>query len=305
MDVLLSEPDIRKYYTSYAEFLDSTFRFYVSCALQPNKRLEDYLQWFNDLEAAFERLTEGLSFGEASLFRGCLSRMKLLAQRSKSVEEVAVGCENLVRHFLFSDQDRFRNSYLDACAKRALSETYSKDLAFVLLDHLEKGDYDKAITAAFICLDQHLQRVLSLPPSEYGQALIDKAFSPKSGRLKLQAHDNEQRGLHNLASGAYAFFRNAVAHRTVFQPDLQTLSQALAGAIGSGDWSNYPPNKRFYDSMTAETAIALVALLLKITTILAVENGLVKTDQAITSPFGRASRREGTEAGFRNGRPQG
>jgi uncharacterized protein (TIGR02391 family) len=296
MHVLLSEPDIREYYTAYAKFLDSTFRFYVSCSSHSCNQVDDYRRWFSTLEAAFETLTKGISF-DASLFRSCLNQMKLLVQNAESLRDVQDGCKDKISHFLLVDQDTFRNSYLGACAKRTIAETYSKDLAFVLLDHLEKANYDKAISEAFKCLDQHLQRVLSLPPSEYGQALIDKAFSPKSGRLQLQAPDpNEQRGLHSLASGANAFFRNAVVHRAVSKPDLHTFSEMVSRDISSRDWSSYPPDQKFYDpkfydSMTAETAIALVAFLLKVTTILAVEDGLVTTDDATTLPFGKSCRR--------------
>jgi|GEM_PF-5712678 hypothetical protein len=59
--------------------------------------------------------------------------------------------------------------------------------------------------------------------------------------------------------------------------------------MNSGNWSNYPPNKRFYDSMTAQTIIALVAFLLKAATVLAVENGLTGADEATTLPFGTRS----------------
>ena len=102
------------------------------------------------------------------------------------------------------------------------------------LDPLVKGNYDGAIIAAFKCLDQHLQKLLNLTPSEYGEALINKAFSPQAGALKLQTHGNEQRGLRDLAIGANALFRNALAHKTVFNPDLQALSEALAAAAVTG-----------------------------------------------------------------------
>jgi hypothetical protein len=72
----------------------------------------------------------------------------------------------------------------------------------------------------------------------------------------------------------------------VFNPDLQALSEGLAAAVNSGNWSNYSPNKRFYDSMTAQTIIALVAFLLKAATVLAVENGLTGADEATTLLFG-------------------
>jgi uncharacterized protein Ymh len=77
--------------------------------------------------------------------------------------------------------------------------------------------------------DQHLQKLLNLTPSEYGEALINKAFSPQAGALALQTHGNQQRGLRDLAIGANALFRNAVAHKTVFNPDPSIIGSASSG----------------------------------------------------------------------------
>jgi Protein of unknown function (Hypoth_ymh) len=157
-----------------------------------------------------------------------MNRMKEMAQNSKLVHEVAEGCENLVREFLYCPENNFRNGYLNACAQRAFKKAYSNDLAFVLLDPLVKGNYDGAIIAAFKCLDQHLQKLLNLTPSEYGEALINKAFSPQAGALKLQTHGNEQRGLRDLAIGANALFRNAVWRIKQSLIPIPALSEALA-----------------------------------------------------------------------------
>jgi hypothetical protein len=52
--VLLSEPDTRKYYDTYTDFLISTFRFQVYCTSQLGNRIEDYLKWINVFEGGFQ-----------------------------------------------------------------------------------------------------------------------------------------------------------------------------------------------------------------------------------------------------------
>jgi uncharacterized protein Ymh len=147
--------------------------------------------------------------------------------------------------------------------------------------HLDGGEYDAAIMEAFKCLDRHLQRLLklSIQDQQYGDTLLNRAFSPDTGALRLTTDPNEQKGLRNFASGANAVFRNAAAHRSVFNPDLDALAEIVLTPL-----AQRPPT--FYDAATAQTILAVVALLMKIATKLALRNGIITESDKGAFPFG-------------------
>ncbi len=94
--------------------------------------------------------------------------------------------------------------------------------------------YDEAVVNAFKVLDQRIRLATGEPPELYGEALINRSFSPDKGKLSKGLTLNEKKGLRNLISGANAFFRNPSAHRFVD-----------------------------YDQVTAETVIVLVNFFLR------------------------------------------
>ncbi len=114
--------------------------------------------------------------------------------------------------------------------------------------------------------------------------------------LKLDSDPNEQRGLRNLAAGANAVFRNAVAHRPLFNPDLTWMTERTADAIMTGDWSKDFYHS-FYDGMTAQTVVALVALLMKASTKIALENKLIDPADSPPYPFGPPFKPSSSETG--------
>jgi uncharacterized protein (TIGR02391 family) len=286
VNILLNEPAMRARFNGYCDFLGLIVRYEVYCTMARGETREDYLSRVEHVEREHYQLIEGLSFIEVAIVRGAIDRLKrVIAASSVSVRDVAAGCEEIFREFLFVRENEYRAGYLAACAKRVASEIYSKHLMFAVMGDLESGKYDAAIQAAFKVLDAHLQRILALPPSEHGESLINKAFAPDGGGLKLGGDQNEQRGLRNFASGANAVFRNAVAHRPLFNPDLTTLAERMADAIMTDDWSKSLCTS-FYDEITAQTVVALVALLIKAATKLAMENDLIKEADAPNFPFG-------------------
>jgi hypothetical protein len=284
MNILLNEPAMRSHFDTYCNFLNSVYRFQASCLMGLCKHREDFLTQVGSLENALAILTKTINFANAGMFGGLLKRLRLIIAAPSSIEDIAVNCESQVREFLYLREDGFRSDYLDACTRRLALETYSYDLMAAAMDDLKDGKYDAAVQAAFKALDLHLQRILKLPPAEHGEGLFNKAFAPDSGALKLGGDANEQRGLRNLASGANAVFRNAVAHKFVFTLDHQSLIEATADAISSGQW---PATfyKSFYDEMTAQTIIAIVALLMKAATKLALENKVIDPAEASRFAF--------------------
>lgn len=284
MNLLLSEPSVKQYFDEYCGFLHGVFRFQVYCTMSLGKERKDYAERIEDLRSHHDALINRLSFEGNRLFHGVIRRLSDVVSSGEQVEQIARRCEEIVRGFVFVEEDRFRRGYLEACAKRLAAEEYSQELFVAVLPSLNSGSYDAAVSAAFRCLDAHLQKILGLPSTEYGESLINQAFSP-TGKLQMDADPNEQKGLRNLASGANSLFRNAVAHRSVFEPSLSEAAEAMAKAMTSGVWpAGF--HKLFYDKATAQTAIVLVAMLMKAATKIAIERDLIDENTRKMLPFG-------------------
>jgi uncharacterized protein (TIGR02391 family) len=283
MNILLSEPMMRRYLDEYIRFLmDCVVRFHIYCEGRLGESREDYVGRLDGLREWYKELikdTPGLNDG---VMRWLVRSLEIAISDGKTPDEIADACENLLRKFIFVREEEFRREYLDKNASKAARSAFSDHLYFQVKTHLDNGNYDSAIVEAFKCLDTHLQRILNFGPEDrqFGDSLINKAFAPDTGGLQLNTDPNEQKGLRNFVAGANAIFRNPSAHRSVFNLDLESLAKIVLTPI-----SERPPT--FHDALTAQTGLAIVALLMKIATTLALKNGIIAESDRDKFPFGR------------------
>lgn len=78
-----------------------------------------------------------------------------------------------------------------------------------------------AIESAFTYFEDYLRKRLKVGVEIYGEELINLAFG-KDGKLVYSEVDNENKGVRNFISGAYATFRNPRKHRIV-EDDEKTI----------------------------------------------------------------------------------
>jgi hypothetical protein len=228
---------------NYTNFIKAFTSFRVYCTATLGKSKEEYLKGLERFRRSCEVLIQ--DFEDDFLFQEIV--VTPLAQLLKQVEAILIS-----RHvtdkdivevgqllFQFEEGEReFRRQFIECSAKINEREHYPDELSRSIRPLLENGKYDLVVLAAFRYLEAHLQQTLKVSPHElFGEPLLNYAFSPKSGVLQIEGHPNEQAGLRNLMSGAYAFFRNPSAHRNVK-----------------------------YDEFTACTIVAMVAMMTGIVT---------------------------------------
>jgi uncharacterized protein (TIGR02391 family) len=80
-------------------------------------------------------------------------------------------------------------------------------------------NYDRAIREATVVLEDRVRKLAKTPSNVIGTALMEQAFGPANGRLRLRTDDNEQRGAMELFRGTVAYFRNETGHRLVADYD--------------------------------------------------------------------------------------
>lgn len=83
-----------------------------------------------------------------------------------------------------------------------------------------------AIEIAFTALEDRLRKRLGVGAEIYGEDLINLAFG-KNGKLFYGEVANENRGVRNLFSGAYATYRNPRKHR-IIEDDKQSSLAIIA-----------------------------------------------------------------------------
>ena len=75
--------------------------------------------------------------------------------------------------------------------------------------------YDRVIREACVILENRVRTAIGADKSVIGTALMEQAFSPKKGPLRLSDHDQEQLGAMQIYRGIMAFFRNAAGHSLI------------------------------------------------------------------------------------------
>jgi uncharacterized protein (TIGR02391 family) len=75
--------------------------------------------------------------------------------------------------------------------------------------------YDRVIREACVILENRVRRAIAADKGLIGTALMEQAFGPKQGPLRLSDHDQEQLGAMQIYRGIMAFFRNAAGHSLI------------------------------------------------------------------------------------------
>jgi uncharacterized protein (TIGR02391 family) len=261
MKLLLDEETIYRYTNWYVDFIKKWYSFYSLCIAQYVKPRERYEQEFNSLRSIyFQHIIEVLGsqkiVEKAKPTKIIRDIDKLLAE--SNCEFVTIR-ENIIRvmdEFTSEEEQSFRDLYHARYMWDEARRGYSSQLAYAVNDLLDAYKFDEAVVSAFKTLDKHLRDILKIEDFElYGEKLINEAFG-KNGKLHLDTHDGEQSGLRNLVSGANALFRNSAAHREV----------------------------RFSKS-SAQAVIALVALVMRLSTSVADRKGLLLEVDKKKMPF--------------------
>lgn len=78
-----------------------------------------------------------------------------------------------------------------------------------------EGHYDRVIREACVILEDRVRTAISADKSVVGTALMEAAFGPRAGPLRLSGSDQEQRGAMELYRGVMAFFRNTAGHNVI------------------------------------------------------------------------------------------
>jgi uncharacterized protein (TIGR02391 family) len=280
MKILLSESAVRKYVDEYIDFIkDCLLRFEVYCALRLGNSQEDYERWLGALELGYEQLVRDTPSLGNRVLRILIRQIAEILETGGTPDQIAGGCEVLLRRFLYVDENIFRRDYLDCRARLVARSAYSDHLVLKVEKLIEDANYDSAIVEVFKVLESNLRHLVQPASHMHGQNLLRKAFSGDEGTLKIVGGPGEQKALADFAAGVFGHFRNPSAHKHVFNPDLETLVKILT--------SKEQP-LTYHDELTAQTVIAVAALLLKSSTILAIQNNLINEDERGRCPFGSA-----------------
>jgi uncharacterized protein (TIGR02391 family) len=84
--------------------------------------------------------------------------------------------------------------------------------------------YDRAVREACVVLEDRVRKAIGAGKNVVGTSLMERAFGPKTGLLRLSDQDQEQLGAMQIYRGIMAFFRNAAGHNLV---DYYTREDAL------------------------------------------------------------------------------
>ncbi len=233
-------------YMLVSHFSDFTFElsfFALFCYAEQGKEKCDYVDAFESVKETFVSLTANRRISDwtikpvKKLFENVTKLLGSETVNSTNLRTVY----NLVTTFIDNEistesPQSFKHQFLEEAIAADAKEYYSEGLFRSVDKSLEVENYDDAVLNAFKYLDDSLRKLAEIDSHQiYGEDLINRVFAPKTGLLKVTTHPNEQIGLRNWFSGANAIFRNPLAHRFVN-----------------------------LDKMSAFSAIAMIALMLKI-----------------------------------------
>lgn len=89
---------------------------------------------------------------------------------------------------------------------------------------IAEDHYDRVIREACVILENRVRAAIGADASLVGVALMERAFGPNGGVLRLSRNPQEQRGAMELYRGTMAFFRNSAGHNVI---DTYTQDDAL------------------------------------------------------------------------------
>ncbi len=90
---------------------------------------------------------------------------------------------------------------------------------------IAEDHHDRVIREACVILENRIRNALGASKSVVGTSLMERAFGPRSGLLKLSDEDQEQLGAMHIYRGVMAFFRNATGHNLIETYDQEDALQ--------------------------------------------------------------------------------
>ena len=109
-----------------------------------------------------------------------------------------------------------------------LKRIVDPDLRRAVRHNASASDFTGVIRSAFVHLERRIRESAGLEEHHYGKELIDKAFLPDKGILQPVSPDGSERaGLYNLLLGVFLYYRNPIAHRTVYHTPESALRVLL------------------------------------------------------------------------------
>ncbi len=214
---LVSKDEAYYLASMYTDFWKTLTWYRMYCIARFGKNKSDYKKGLESLKGRFADVFELDSVSQyikepvTTLIKNIENRL----ERKRFTDEDIEYISDLLWDFEKKESE-FTATYFDAYFRQSALSDLPKGMSSVL-PLLENEEYNSAIVDSFKYFDWLLQRLLNASPHDYyGETLVNLAFSPRDGRVKLGTHENEQVGLRNLASGLYALFRNPAAHRDIF-----------------------------------------------------------------------------------------
>lgn len=213
----VSDLDAYNLANEYSDFWRTLTWYRMYCHSQLGENKSEYVKGLDSLKGAFLELSEhdDVSKYIKEPVTTLIERIESRLERKQFTREDVAYITNLLWEFE-NEREEFTHKYLEAYLRQSAEDNLPKGMSSIL-QLLEGDNHNSAIVDSFKYLDWLLQEFLSVSPHEYyGETLVNLAFSPGDGKIKLGTNENEQRGLRNLASGLYALFRNPAAHRNMF-----------------------------------------------------------------------------------------
>jgi hypothetical protein len=214
---LVSDLDAYNLANAYAEFWNTLAWYRMYCVANFGENKADYKKGLDSLKNDFLELSE---YDDVSKYIKepatlLIESIESRLERKRFTDEDVKYIADLLWGFEGQKED-FTHKYLEAYLRQSAISNLPNGMASVL-QLLEREEDNSAIAESFRYLDWLLQKLLNVSPHDYyGESLVNLAFAPGDGKIRLGTHENEQRGLRNFVSGAYALFRNPSAHRNIF-----------------------------------------------------------------------------------------
>ncbi len=238
-NILIHGSDAYILVSEYAEFTASLMYFASLCSEKPRKAKRDYVKAFKGVKRSYEQLflarkiENGTTYWADSFFEEVAEEFK-----EKRIEDIDLAkIHSSVQQFLGEEvlshsANCFKDLYLQSAISSHAMDFYSEGLFNAISTPLENEDYDAAVLTSFKYLDSVIQEIIGADAYQcFGEDLINKAFSPNSGKLQINTHPNEQSGLRNWFSGANAILRNPLAHRFINLDEKSALSAITMVAL--------------------------------------------------------------------------
>lgn len=97
----------------------------------------------------------------------------------------------------------------------------NRDVRERCVDLLSAEPYDRVVREACVILEHRVRQAIAGESQVFGTTLMEQAFDPKEGRLRMSSSETEQRGVLYIFLGVMHFFRNPSGHQLMKSTDTQ------------------------------------------------------------------------------------